>query len=224
MGRAPRVDIGDEIYHVLNRANGRAEIFNKDKDYEAFELILKEAKERSLMKILSYCLMPNHWHFILCPKNDGDLNKFMQWLTLTHTQRWHEHYHLVGYGHLYQGRYKSFLIQRDEHFLQVASYVERNALRTGLVKKAEDWRWSSLWRRECGTQKQKELLDPWPMPTPRNYLDYVNRSEPEKELELIRESIIKSRPFGRNDWVYKMVNRFGLEITTRRPGRPKNGT
>ncbi len=224
MGRAPRVDIGDEIYHVLNRANGRTEIFNKDKDYEAFELILKEAKERSLMKILSYCLMPNHWHFILCPKNDGDLNKFMQWLTLTHTQRWHVHHHSVGYGHLYQGRYKSFLIQKDKHFLCIVNYVERNALRAGLVKKAEDWKWSSLWKREYGTQEQKKLLDAWPMPTPSNYSDYINRPEPEKELELIKESIIKNRPFGENNWVNKMVSKFGLEITLKKRGRPKKGT
>src|SRR4030042_5750045 len=205
MGRAPRVDIGNEVYHVLNRANGRAEIFNKDKDYEAFEIILKEAKDRNLMRILSYCLMPNHWHFILYPRNDGDLNKFMQWLTLTHTQRWHEHYRSVGYGHLYQGRYKSFLIQKDEHFLQVANYVERNALRAGLIRKAQDWNWSSLWVREYGTLKQKELLDSWPMPIPRDYLDYVNRSEPKNETESIRVSVNKNRPFGGDGWINDMV-------------------
>ena len=224
MSRAPRVDIGNEIYHVLNRANARLEIFNKDKDFEAFEIILKEAEDKYLMRILNYCLMPNHWHLILHPKSAGDLNRFMQWLTLTHTQRWHAHYHSVGYGHLYQGRYKSFLIQKDEHFLQAASYVERNALRAGLVKKAQDWRWSSLWRREYGTSKEKELLASWPMPIPKNYLDYINRPEPEKELELIRESIIKNRPFGDNRWINRMVNKFGLELTLRKPGRPKNGT
>lgn len=224
MGRSPRVDIGNEVYHVLNRANARMTIFEKDKDYEAFELILKEAKGRYLMRVLAYCLMPNHWHFILHPNGDGDLNKFMQWLTLTHTQRWHTHYHSVGYGHLYQGRYKSFLIQKDNHFLQTAKYVERNALRAGLVKEAQDWRWSSLWRREHGTPKQKEILDTWPIPIPKNYLDYVNRPESEKELESIQESITKNRPFGENGWVSKMVNKFGLELTLREPGRPKNGT
>ncbi len=205
MGRAPRIDVGGEIYHVLNRANARLAIFEKDKDFEAFENILKEAKARCSMRILAYCLMPNHWHFVLYPKNDGDLNKFMQWLTLTHTQRWHVHYHSVGYGHLYQGRYKSFLIQKDEHFFQVVSYVERNPLRAGLVKEAQDWRWSSLWGRERGTSKQKELLDSWPVPTPKDYLEYVNRPESEKEIELIRESVIKSRPYGDAAWT-KMVS------------------
>jgi len=224
MGRAPRVDVGNEIYHVLNRANARLEIFNKDKDFEAFEKILGEANKKYSMGIPVYCLMPNHWHFILCPEKDGDLNKFMQWLTLTHTQRWHTHYHSIGYGHLYQGRYKSFLIQKDEHFLQVASYIERNALRAGLVKRAEDWKWSSLWKREYGTAKQKEFLNSWPVPISENYLDYVNRPEPEKELESIRESITKNRPFGESDWVNKIVSKFGLEITLKKRGRPNKGT
>jgi len=221
MGRAPRVDIGNEIYHVLNRANNRMTIFEKDKDYEAFESILKEAKDRYLMRILSFCLMPNHWHFILYPRNDGDLNKFMHWLTLTHTQRWHEHYHLVSYGYLYQGRYKSFLIQKDEHFLQVANYVERNTLRSGLVKKAQDWNWSSLWLREHGTLRQKEFLELWPMPIPENYLEYVNRPESENILESIRDSVNKNRPFGKSGWIVDVVNKFGLEISLRQPGRPK---
>lgn len=224
MGRAPRVDVGNEIYHVLNRANARMEIFSKDKDFEAFEKILGEANKKYSVGILVYCLMPNHWHFILCPKRDGDLNKFMQWLTLTHTQRWHTHYHSIGYGHLYQGRYKSFLIQKDEHFLQVASYVERNALRAGLVKRAEDWEWSSFWVREKGTPKQKELLDSWPVLIPKDYRDYVNRPEQEKRLELIRESIIKNRPFGENNWINEIVSKFGLETTLKKRGRPKKGT
>jgi len=81
--------------------------------------------------------MPNHWHFCLSPNNDGDMTKFMQWLTLTHTQRWHAGHHSIGAGHLYQGRYKSFLVQKDDHFLQLCRYIESNALRAKLVQGAE---------------------------------------------------------------------------------------
>ena len=224
MGRVPRIDIANEIYHVLNRANARMTIFNKNKDFKEFEKIIEEAKEKHPIRILSYCLMPNHWHFILSPENNGDLNKFMHWLTLTHTQRWHAYNHSVGYGHLYQGRYKSFLIKKDNYFLQAVSYVERNAMRAKLVKRAEDWQWSSLWRREYGTPRQKLLLSPWPINIPEDYLDYVNRQEPEKDLESIEESIIKSKPLGDSSWVKKVVNKFGLEMTMRKPGRPKKGT
>jgi len=224
MGRAFRIDIRDEIYHVLNRANAGMEIFKKEKDYEAFESIIQETKEKNPVKLFSYCLMPNHWHFILSPKADGGLNKFMQRLTLTHTQRWHAHYRTTGYGHVYQGRYKSFIIQKENYFLQAAGYVERNALRADLVKNAQDWRWSSLWRRETGSLQQKELLDPWPAPIPRDYLDNINRPESKDRLELIRESVKKSRPFGDSEWLNKTVEKFGLEITIRNQGRPKNGS
>ena len=153
MARIPRVAIGDMVYHVLNRANDREKIFQKEKDYAAFEKILFEAKEKYSMRILSFCIMPNHWHLILHPRKGENLSKFMRWITHTHTQRWHTHYKSTGYGHVYQGRYKSFPIEKDNYFLQACRYIERNSLRAGLVKKAEDWRWSSLWIREFGNSK-----------------------------------------------------------------------
>jgi len=224
MGRALRIDIGNEIYHVLNRANARITIFEKDNDYQAFETMLEEAKNRYPIQIFSYQIMPNHWHFCLCPKNDGDMTKFIQWLTLTHTQRWHAHHHSIGTGHLYQGRYKSFLVQKDNYFLQLCRYIENNALRAKLVQRAEDWRWSSLWRREHGTSRQKELLSNWPIAIPSDYLEQVNNSLAERELEYIRVSILKSRPHGDDNWMNKVVKKFGLEITLRQRGRPQKGS
>lgn len=224
MGRAPRIDIGNEIYHVLNRANAHITIFKKENDYQAFETILEEARDRYPIQVFSYQIMPNHWHFCLSPKNDGDMTKFVQWLTLTHTQRWHAHHRSIGTGHLYQGRYKSFLVQKDDYFLQLCRYIESNALRAKLVKRAEDWRWSSLWRREYGTDKQKELLSPWPIESPHDYLKQVNAFLTEKELECIRISILKSRPYGGDNWMNKITKRFGLEITLRQRGRPQKGS
>ena len=134
MPRPIRTDVGDYCYHIINRANARLPIFFK-KDYVLFEQVLEEAKEKYDMRVLAYALMPNHFHLVLYPKNDGDLGKFMQWLTLTHTQRWHQSKNTKGTGHLYQGRYKSFIIEEDNHLLSVICYVERNALRAKLVKK-----------------------------------------------------------------------------------------
>jgi len=137
MPRIPRVDIKDEIYHVINRANARLPIFFNEKDYLLFDSILVEGKTKFDMRILAYCLMPNHFHLVLWPMEDGDLQRFMQWVTLTHTQRWHSQNKTIGTGHLYQGRYKSFLIQKDNHLLSAIRYVERNPLRAKLVTKAE---------------------------------------------------------------------------------------
>ena len=103
------------VFHVLNRAVARHAIFQKDGDYEAFERVFAEALETHPIRVLSYCLMPNHWHMVLWPAKDGDLTDFVRWLTHTHTMRWHAHYHSSGTGHLYQGRFKSFPIQADDH-------------------------------------------------------------------------------------------------------------
>ena len=121
---------------VLNRANARLPIFEKDADYEAFERILELAVERTGTRLLSYCLMPNHWNLVVYLVHDGKLSKFTDWLTLTHTKRWHAHRHSTGQGHVYQGRFKSFPIQNDQHFINVCRYVERNALRANLVANA----------------------------------------------------------------------------------------
>lgn len=218
MGRAPRAAIGNTIYHVLNRSNGRLTIFRKDNDYLAFEKILAEAKKKYPIRILAYCLMPNHWHLVLHPYEDNDLPTFMRWVTLTHTQRWHAHTQSVGFGHVYQGRYKSFPVQKDEHFLQLVRYVERNPLRAGLVPQVEDWQWSSLHRRTYGNDKEQSLLSSWPIDTDKDYLDWVNAPQPKEELEAIRYAIKRGRPYGKEAWTAKTVTLLGLETTMRPRG------
>ncbi len=108
MPRQARVAPGGLVYHVLNRAVARLPLLQKPEDYDAFERVLAEARLRHPMRILAYCLMPNHWHLVLYPRADGQLTAFVRWLTHTYTMRWHAHYHTTGTGHLYQGRFKSF--------------------------------------------------------------------------------------------------------------------
>ncbi|MEY3784367.1 MAG: hypothetical protein RLZZ230_689, partial [Candidatus Parcubacteria bacterium] len=196
MSRITRVDVGDEVYHVLNRANARVQIFDNDTDYKQFEAILEEAVDKYNMRLLAYCVMPNHWHLVICPRNDGDMQLFMSWLSNTHTRRWHVSKNTVGQGHLYQGRYKSFLCQQDDHLLTLLRYVERNAKTANLVKKAEEWKWSSVWRRESGTIEQKNILSAWPTEIPDDYLGLLNRPLSTKEDELLERCEEKNIPFG----------------------------
>lgn len=224
MPRLPRVDVGGEVYHVINRANARLPIFFKEDDYKLFESILEEAQFKFGVGILAYCLMPNHFHLVLHPYKDGDLQKFMQWLTLTHTQRWHTINRTVGTGHLYQGRYKSFLIQGDKHLLTVIRYVERNPLRANLVKKIENWNFSSLSRRITNVPARQELLEKWPIETPQNYLAFVNTPMNESEIGEIRYSVNRSKPFGSDTWSNTMIDKFGLKATIRKRGRQIKGT
>ena len=128
------------------------------------------------MRLLASCLMHNHFHLVLWPRADGDLSRFMRWLTLAHTQRWHAHCHSAGSGHLYQGRFKSFPVQSDEHLYTVCRYVERKALRTGLVVRAEQWRWGSLWwtTHAAAGGSTALPLTAWPIPSPLDWVDRVN--------------------------------------------------
>lgn len=221
MPRIERVDVGNQIYHVLNRANVRAKIFDTNADYQLFEQILEEGVKAFDMRLLAYCLMPNHWHLVLYPKKDGDLAKFMSWITNTHTRRWHTAKGTIGEGHLYQGRYKSFLCEESNHFLTLVRYVERNAKKANLMKRAEQWRWGSVWRREYGTQEQKKLIAQWPVPRPHDYLRWLNEPQTQDEEDAIERSITKSIPYGREPWTDGIIRRYGLEQTLRPVGRPK---
>lgn len=221
MPRVRRTDIGGYVYHVLNRANARVPIFDDDKDYKQFEDILEEAVEKYNMRLLSYSLMPNHWHLVLYPKNNGDLGVFIGWLTNTHTRRWHTKKKTVGQGHLYQGRYKSFLCQKDDHLLNLIRYVERNAKKANIVNSAENWKWSSVWRREKGTDKHKKLLSSWPIAQPKNYLEILNQPQTMEEEKTLEKSITKDVPYGSKNWVVKIVKKFGLEQVLRGVGRPR---
>lgn len=218
MGRPRRVDVGGYVYHVLNRASARASLFAGPADYRQFEDVLEEAVRRTPMRLLAYCVMPNHWHLVLWPEADGQLARCMAWLTLTHTQRWHARRASAGSGHLYQGRYKAFLIQADEHLLAVCRYVERNPLRARLVRRAEAWRWGSLWRRERG--RGIELLSDWPLARPADWPKIVNRPETASELEAVRRAVRRGRPFGSDSWLEQVVRRFDLASTLRPRGRP----
>ncbi|MCH8880001.1 MAG: transposase [Planctomycetes bacterium] len=221
MPRALRQSKGGVVYHVLNRANGRAQFFDKDAEYRAFVLLLADTLTKTPVRILSYCVMPNHWHLILWPAKDGQLSQFMQKLTVAHTQRWHARHGTSGTGHLYQGRFKSFPIQSDEHFLTVCRYVERNPLRARLVRHSENWRWSSLWLRLNVHAAQRRWLHPWPVDRPRSWTQRVNRAETAEELETLRLSVKRGRPYGSAAWQTRTANRMGLQPTLRPRGRPR---
>ena len=227
MGRPKRAADGGLVYHVLNRANAQMTIFEESEDYEAFERVLEEAVHRTDTRLLAYYLMPNHWHLVVWPLEDGELSRFTGWLTLTHTQRWHAHRQSTGSGHVYQGRFKSFPVQEDEHFLTVCRYVERNALRANLVARAEAWRRGSLYRWLHGSAKEKSLLASWPLPRLPRWFEQVNTPQTEAELSSLRRSVSRGCPFGETSWCDQIVRRLGLESTLRPQGRPrkhKNGS
>jgi putative transposase len=220
MGRPRRTQVGGLVYHALNRANGRAQIFENAGDYAAFLRVLRDAQVEHPMRLLFYCVMSNHWHLVLWPERDRSLSPFVGWLTLTHTQRRHAYRGTVGSGHLYQGRFKSFAVEADEHLLTVGRYVERNALRVDLVKRAEDWRWGSFWQRLHNDDEDRPLLSAGPVALPANWTEWVNTPQTNAEEAAIRRCGRRGQPFGTAEWVEKTVKSFGLQSTQRPPGRP----
>ena len=135
--------------------------------------------------------------------------------------RWRVSHHTVGYGHLYQGRFKSFPVARDGHLLNVCRYVERSALAANLVERTEQWRWSSLWVRKHGTKQEKSLLSPWPVERGRDWIELVNKPPTDAEREAIEISERRGRPLGSFGWTAKMAHELGLGHTVRREGRPE---
>ena len=209
------------VFHVLNRGVGRGRLFGKDRDYEAFEEAVEKTLQSCPMRVCSYLLMPNHWHFVLWPENDGELAAFMQKLSVTHARNWQVKRRRVGMGPVYQSRFKSFPIETDDYFYQVIRYVERNALRANLVATADAWRWSSLFRRTHGKPSDRKILSDWPLPRPRQWLDQVNAAQTEAELKIIRRCVNKGQPYGSAAWVKKTARKLGLESTLRPQGRPR---
>jgi len=216
----PRVNRGLSdglIYHVLNRGNRREKVFHKDKDYWTFLELIKEAKKHYPIDIFAYCLMPNHFHIVVRPCQANYLSKWMQWLMTSHVRRYHRHYKTTG--HIWQGRFKSFVIQKDEHLLTVLRYVERNPVRARLVFSARDWLWSS--HKERTGKELEKIVDNLPINLPADWSKYIDEPLTEKELEGLRQSVNRRSPFGNVKWQKNISQKLGLEHTLRPRGRPR---
>jgi putative transposase len=217
-----RLGSGGYVFHVLNRSARRIQLFRRDSDYDAFLSVMREAQAHVPLRILAYCLMPNHFHLVAWPSKDGELSRFMQWVTGTHSKRWNVYRGSVGTGAVYQGRFKAFPIQADGHFLTVCRYVEQNPLRARLVARAEDWAWSSLSAR-CRNCHQIELSE-WPILQPTNWLELVNDVPTEHVLREVRFAIRRHRPYGEPNWTRDVAVRLAMEGGLRRTGRPSKKT
>ena len=209
MPRIPRGQQGGCAYHVINRGNDRTTVFNKTQDYEAFLSLLIEAKKRHRVKMFGFCLMPNHFHLVVEPAHQTALSQFMQWLLTSHVRRYHRHY--ATSGHIWQGRFKSFPIQRDEHLITVLRYVLQNPIRAGLSSTAQEWSWSSL--------RKPRLTDPCPIDDEDQWSEQLGELLRGDQLAIVRECLNRQRPFGKPDWQAQMAAMFGLGSTLRPRGR-----
>ena len=215
MGRTARIAPGGVCYHVMSRGNKRETVFHTAADYDDFVWLMASACERIPMRLLAYCLMPNHFHFVLWPHDTGDMSQWMHWLLTSHVVRYHKKRGTSG--RVWQGRYKSFPIEEDRHLLTVLRYVERNPVRANLVSRAVDWNWSSAFGHSGPDIRTTE----GPVPKPENWADFVDQPQTEEELESLRRCSFKCMPFGSPDWTRETAINLGLNSSLRGPGRPK---
>ena len=207
------------VFHVINRGVRRLRLFEHDGDYRAWLDAFAEAQARVPVEVFAYCLMPNHFHLVLRPREDGHLAEFMRLGTVTHSMRWHRYRGSGGTGAVYQGRYRAFPVQSNEYFFNACRYVEGNALRASLVTRAEDWPWSSLGarRRNCHIL----ALCEWPNLPPSDWISLVNDLARPSDWDGIRRSVAKSIPFGEPNWSETAAGSLGLTKGFRSPGRPR---
>ena len=217
MPRTARAIVANYCYHVINRGNRKATVFHEPADYEQFLALIARAQMRLHLPIQALCLMPNHVHLVVRPARDDDLAKWIHWVFTTHV-RW-QHAKYGSTGRVWQGRFKAFVIQQDHHLLTVMRYVERNALRAGLVERAEDWQWGSLgWRRSAAPPV---ALAPSPVPLPTYWRHLVNEPQTAAEIAEIRTCVNRQRPFGDAEWVKRQASELGLDQSLMPFGRPR---
>ena len=213
------------IYHVINRGNNRQPVFHGEGDYLAFLKALADLKERKPFDLYGYCLMSNHIHLLLRPRR-GTISRIVQSLLVSHTQRYHRFHH--SGGHVWQGRFKSPVIQDDDHLLAVLRYIEANPLRARMVENAGEYRWSSFGSH--GDGRADELLSPVvayeslaasAVARRRRWSAYVHQTPDEAELAAVRRSGETGLPYGEGAWVARLCRRLKLDLTIRPRGRPK---
>jgi putative transposase len=174
--------------HVINRGNRKSRIFLSPADYLGFLAAMTDAGERTVVRVLAFCLMPNHWHLVLWPFKGAEISAYMQVLMNAHLRDVLPRQGIGGLGHVYQARYRNHLIHNESHFLNVCRYVESNARRAGLCERAEEWPWSSL---VCGGPAPGiNLLSPWPTPRPADWIDQVNT----RRLRPLSKGWVPARP------------------------------
>jgi REP-associated tyrosine transposase len=213
------------IYHVINRGNNRQDVFRKEGDFKAFLAALADLKGRKPFELYGYCLLSNHFHLLIRPA-DASISRIVQSLLVSHTQRYHRHYKTAG--HVWQGRFKSPVVQNDEHLLTLLRYIEANPLRAKLVRRADDYPWSSY--RAHGVGEPDELLDPLinydelspsPAARRRRWAEKVHRVMDQDLLQDVRRSSATGLPYGSRNWVRRLAKRLDLDLAIRPRGRPR---
>jgi putative transposase len=226
MGRPLRPIADGLVYHALNRGNNRQAVLTCADDFLSFLRALGQTQQRYPFRLYGYCLMINHFHLLLEPAAGQSLSRILQSLTVAHT--WHYHRDHGTLGHVWQGRFKSPVIQDDDHLLTVLRCVEANPRRAGMVQDLAAYPWSSYAYHAMG--RPDPLLSELPgwerlgasaAARQARWREWVHTPLTERELEAVRRAVVTGRPFGASGWVEAKARQLGLPLERRPRGRPR---
>ncbi|MDD5291877.1 MAG: transposase [Candidatus Omnitrophica bacterium] len=226
MPRQPRLVISGYPHHIILRGNNRSAIFYNDKDRRFFIECIKESKEKTKSKIYAYCLMTNHVHLLIEPSKKEGLGNMMQSLGRKYVQYINRTHKRTGT--LWEGRFKSSVVSKDEYLLTCSRYIELNPVRAKIVKHPIDYVWSSFGFKAEG--KQDALLDEDPIyeslgktleERQENYKEIFRENISERELSLIRNTTQKGGIFGNEKFLERITESIGRNVFWRARGRPK---
>jgi putative transposase len=174
------------VVHCVNRGNDKRFLFQRAQDYEDFLRMVAWAKSRAAVRIIAYCVMANHWHFLFWVQCRGDVSRFLHLLTTTHAKSWRRRTNTVGCGHVYQDRFHDSKIFTERYYYNVLRYIEQNPFRAHLVRASRDWHWSSL-RERLGDERG--IIEDGPAPLPGDWPAIVDEHLAPDDMEEIRSAL-----------------------------------
>ena len=226
MARLPRISLPFYPHHIIQRGNNRQAIFSKSIDYSIYLDCLGLAKEKARCRIFAYVLMTNHVHLLVEPSDDSGLGVLLQSVGRRYVRYFNQRYKRTGT--LWEGRYKSAVVSRDEYLMVCGRYIEMNPVRAGMVGSPKEYPWSSYRFRAFGKPDQLLDEDPWyqglgsiPEERQRAYRSWVSASFSRGEWDQIRDATQKGRVIGSTRFQNHVESMLGRRLTRPFSGRPR---
>jgi putative transposase len=222
MTRTARVIVVDYPHHVTQRGNNQQTVFFDDSDRKEYLALIKKYSQEYDLSVLSYCLMPNHVHFIAIPHNEFSLSKTFSSVNAGYSR--YANKKEVRSGHLWQCRFYSCVLD-ESHLIMAARYIENNPVRAKLVRKAWDWKWSSA-NFNIGNIKEdliinKSLLE-YINSTPTEWKTLLEEKENMEKIEQIRKKTKAGLPLVKGELISDLEKKLNRELQTKSPGRPRH--